>query len=555
MGYHETYSPNGWKWLGFVSAVWVQAISGNNYTFSNYSDAIKTLMNLTQLELNNLSVAKDIGKAFGLLAGLASDRLPTPVILLIGAIEGLIGYGVQWLVVSQKIQPLPYWQMCIFLCMGGNSTTWMNTAVLVTCIRNFRRNRGPVSGILKGYVGLSTAIFTDICSALFSDNPAKFLIMLTVIPFAVCLTAVFFLRETSQSVSVAAEKEEARHFAIFNVVAVVVAFYLLAYGFIGSTNQVFSLVFVIILLVLLASPLAVPVYSFYKSWRLARFEPDVERREPLLVQEANATAEAAERNKVINDEPPVAVEEAVVVEKSRPVIGEDHTIFEAMRTWDFWLLFVSFLCGVGTGLAVMNNMAQIGLAFGHADVSIFVSLISIWGFFGRIASGSVSEYFLKKAGTPRPLWNAASQILMAVGFLLMALAMPGCVYIGSIIVGACYGVRLAVSVPVASELFGLKYYGLLYNVLILNLPIGSFLFSGLLAGYLYDAEATPTPGGGNTCVGSHCYRLVFIIMALASILGFGLDVLLTIRSKNIYTKIFTRRKSKKPSTTMESNGQ
>ncbi|TYJ44428.1 hypothetical protein E1A91_A03G224200v1 [Gossypium mustelinum] len=226
-----------------------------------------------------------------------------------------------------------------------------------------------------------------------------------------------------------------------------------------------------------------------------------------------------------------------------------------MGTWDFWLLFVSFLCGVGTGLAVMNNMAQIGLALGHADVSIFVSLISIWGFFGRITSGSVSEYFLKKAGTPRPLWNAASQILMAVGFLVMALAMPGCLYIGSIIVGACYGVRLAVSVPVASELFGLKYYGLLYNVLILNLPIGSFLFSGLLAGYLYDAQATPTPGGGNTCVGSHCYRLVFSIMALASILGFGLDVLLTIRSKYIYTKIFTRRKSKKPSTTTESNGQ
>ncbi|PPS01143.1 hypothetical protein GOBAR_AA19521 [Gossypium barbadense] len=479
MGYHETYSLNAWKWLGFVSAVWVQAISGNNYTFSNYSDAIKTLMNLTQLELNNLSVAKDIG---------------------------LIGYGVQWLVVSQKIQPLPYWQMCIFLCMGGNSTTWMNTAVLVTCIRNFRRNRGPVSGILKGYVGLSTAIFTDICSALFSDNPAKFLIMLSVIPFAVCLTAFFFLRETPQSVSVAAEKEEARYFAIFNIVAVVVAFYLLAYDFIGSTNQVFSLVFVITLLVLLASPLAVPVYSFCKSWRLARFAPDVERREPLLEQEANA---AAERNEVINDETPVAVEEAVVVEKSRPVLGEDHTIFEAMGTWDFWLLFVSFLCGVGTGLAVMNNMAQIGLALGHADVSFFVSLISIWGFFGRITSGSVRNIFSRslhvlgisgsnhiliscwncsgKAGTPRPLWNAASQILMAVGFLVMALAMPGCLYIGSIIVGACYGVRLAVSVPVASELFGLKYYGLLYNVLILNLPIGSFLFSGLLAGYLYDA--------------------------------------------------------------------
>ncbi|OMO92834.1 Nodulin-like protein [Corchorus olitorius] len=508
MGVREVYSFSAWKWLGFVTAVWVQAISGNNYTFSNYSDAIKTLMNLTQVELNNLSVAKDVGKAFGLLAGLASDRLPTPIILLIGAIEGLIGYGVQWLVVSQKIQPLPYWQMSIFLCMGGNSTTWMNTAVLVTCIRNFRRNRGPVSGILKGYVGLSTAIFTDLCSALFANDPAKFLIMLAVVPFAVCLTAIFFLREIPQSTSVAVEKEETRYFTIFNAVAVVVAVYLLAYDFIASKSQVFSLVFAIILLILLASPLAVPIYGFIKSWRLIGFEDDMERQ-------------------------------------SRPELGEEHTIPEALMSLDFWVLFVSFLCGVGTGMSVMNNMAQIGLSLGYADVSIFVSLTSIWGFFGRIGSGSASEYFLKKAGTPRPLWNAASQILMAVGFLLMALAMPGSLYIGSIVVGICYGVRLAVTVPLASELFGLKYYGLIYNILILNLPIGSFLFSGLLAGYLYDAQATPTPGGGNTCVGAHCYRLVFIIMAIASVIGFGLDVLLAFRTKSIYKKIFNSRKSKK----------
>ncbi|XP_022726741.1 protein NUCLEAR FUSION DEFECTIVE 4-like [Durio zibethinus] len=539
MGFRENCTFSAWKWLGFVSAIWVQIVSGNNYTFSNYSDALKTLMNLTQLELNNLSVAKDVGKAFGLLAGLASDRFPMPVILLIGAIEGLIGYGAQWLVVSRNIQLLPYWQMCVFLCMGGNSTTWMNTAVLVTCMRNFRRNRGPVSGILKGYIGLSTAIFTDLCSALFSNDPARFLIMLAVIPSAVCLTAVFFLREIPQSTSVAAEKEETRYFAIFNVDAIIVAVYLLAYDLIGSTNQVFSLVFAFILLILLASPLAIPVYSFVKSWRFVGSGADTERQEPLLKSETKATE--AEKTEVVAEEAQVEAEGDMAL----PEIGEDHTILEAVRTWEFWLLFVSFLCGVGTGLAVMNNMAQIGLALGHADVSIFVSLTSIWGLFGRIISGSVSEYFLKNAGTPRPLWNAASQILMAVGFLLMALSMPGCLYIGSIVVGICYGVRLAVTVSVASELFGLKYYGLIYNTLILNLPIGSFLFSGLLAGYLYDAQATPTPGGGNTCVGAHCYGLVFIIMAIASVIGFGLDVLLAIRTKNIYYKIFTSRKLKK----------
>ncbi|KAL8228373.1 hypothetical protein R6Q57_015957 [Mikania cordata] len=531
------------KWIGFVTAIWVQAISGNNYTFSNYSDALKSLMALTQLQLNNLSVAKDVGKAFGIIAGLASDRLSPAILLLIGSIEGIIGYGVQWLIVSQRIKPLPYWQMCIFLCMGGNSTTWMNTAILVTCIRNFRKNRGPVSGILKGYLGLSSAIFTDICTALFNKDPARFLLMLTIVPFVVCLTAIVFLREVPPSSTAAEDKSETRYFGIFNAVAVVIAVYLLIFDITGEHGTTLSRVFCIVLLILLASPVSVPVYIEVQNW--IRSDPktlDVEATttavtEPLLVQQ-----DTIEETVMVTED---AKEASAVVEKMPPVIGEEHTVMEALKTIDFWILFVSFLCGVGTGLAVQNNMAQMGLAVGYADVSIFISLTSIWGFFGRIGSGSISEYFMKKAGTPRPIWNAASQILMAVGYVLMAIAMPGSLYIGSTVVGICYGVRLAVTVPTISEMFGLKYYGIMYNVIIINLPLGSFLFSGLLAGFLYDAEATTTAGGGNTCIGAHCYRLVFIVMAIVCVVGFVLDVLLAIRTKALYSKIYTNRKSKK----------
>ncbi|KAE9620310.1 hypothetical protein Lal_00019809 [Lupinus albus] len=527
--------PTATKWLGLVAAVWIQSISGNNYTFSNYSDALKSLMFLTQVELNNLSVAKDVGKAFGLLAGLASDRFPTWLMLLIGSVEGLIGYGVQWLVVNQTIKPLPYWQMCVFLCMGGNSTTWMNTAVLVTCIRNFRRNRGPVSGILKGFVGLSTAIFTNICSALFSDDPASFLLMLAIVPFAVSLAGIFFLREVPavKYTTASEENEEARYFGVFNGLAVVIAIYLLVFGFLPNPTPFVSTAFAVVLLLMLALPLGIPVHSFFKK----RFEPvlDMEEQqvnEPLLQSEEN-----------INEN----VDGVELEIKTRAKVGEEHTILEALSSADFWILFVSFLCGVGTGLAVQNNLGQIGLALGYTDVSLFVSLISIFGFFGRIISGSVSEHFIKKAATPRPLWNAASQILMAVGYILLAMAMPGSLYIGSVIVGLCYGVRLAITVPTASELFGLKYYGLIYNILILNLPLGSFLFSGLLAGILYDREATPIPGGGNTCVGGHCYRLVFVVMTAACVVGFVLDILLYIRTKNVYSKIYISRKPNKSS--------
>lgn len=280
--------------------------------------------------------------------------------------------------------------------MGGNSTTWMNTAVLVTCIRNFRRNRGPVSGILKGYVGLSTAIFTNLCSALFADDPASFLLMLALIPFAVCLTGVFFLREVpvAKTTTAAEDSEEVRYFGVCNAVAVVLAVYLLAYGFVPNPSTLVSRVFVAVMLVLLASPLGIPVYSYFKGRRSAPAR-DIEGSrlgEPLLrgggEKESEVMPTAAEVAAAVG-------EEAVVVVKRQPAIGEEHTILEVLKSLDFWILFVSFLCGVGTGLAVMNNMGQIGLALGYTDVSIFVSLTSIWGFFGRIISGSVSELFIK----------------------------------------------------------------------------------------------------------------------------------------------------------------
>ncbi|MQM18377.1 hypothetical protein Taro_051367 [Colocasia esculenta] len=546
-----------WRWLGFVTAVWVQAISGNNYTFSNYSDALKSIMDLTQLELNNLSVAKDVGKAFGILAGLASDRLPTYVILLIGSLEGLVGYGAQWLVVGQAISPLPYWLMCVFLCMGGNSTTWMNTAVLVICLRNFRRNRGPVAGILKGFVGLSTAIFTDICDALFSGSASSFLIMLAVMPFAVNLTAMLCLREMPAQWD---DSWESHYFAFFNGAAIVVALYLLAYDLSGSHSVIFSRVFVIVLLVLMATPLGVPLHQ----WLISRREKPREDlggveavdSTPLLAGKTEAAVleegieqtsrgAAAEEEECL-DAAAAAATTAVEEEgKRRPAIGEDHTFVEFARTAEFWVLFVAFLCGVGTGIMVMNNMGQIGEALGYDDVSIFVSLLSISGFFGRLAAGSISEYFIRRAATPRPLWNAASQVLMVMSFVVMAIAPPGSLYVGSAGVGFAYGVRLAITVPTASEMFGLKHYGLIYNIIILNLPLGSFLFSGLVAGLLYDAQATETDSGGNTCSGAHCYRLTFVIMAAASVVGLALDVLLAFWTRSLYANIRASGQPKK----------
>lgn len=84
-----------------------------------------------------------------------------------------------------------------------------------------------------------------------------------------------------------------------------------------------------------------------------------------------------------------------------------------------------------------------------------------------------------------------------------------------------------------------------YNVMILNLTLSLLLFFDLLMGLLYDAQATKTADSGNTCVGAHHYRLVFIVISVACIFELGLDILLSIRINNLYVKIYASKKTKK----------
>lgn len=101
------------KWVGLAAAIWVQASGGNAYTFAFYSPTLKKIFHYNQLQLNNLGVAKDIGENVGLLAGYLCNKLPAWAILSVGALFGFLGYGTVWLAVSQRIAPLPYWQVSV----------------------------------------------------------------------------------------------------------------------------------------------------------------------------------------------------------------------------------------------------------------------------------------------------------------------------------------------------------------------------------------------------------------------------------------------------------
>jgi hypothetical protein len=185
-------------------------------------------------------------------------------------------------------------------------------------------------------------------------------------------------------------------------------------------------------------------------------------------------------------------EGAMVKRKRRPRRGEDFEHAEALVKADFWLLWFGYFIGVGTGVTVLNNLAQIGAAAGIADTTVLLSLFGLGNFLGRLGGGAISEKFVRSSLLllPRPIGMALTQTILAVAYLCLAYALaPGVVYACAAAIGVCYGAQFAVMIPTTPELFGLDNFGLFYNLIAVAIPLGAVLFSEELAGRLYDGEA------------------------------------------------------------------
>lgn len=95
------------KWMIVAAAIWIQAFTGTNLDFSSYSSHLKSVLEISQVQLNYLSVASDLGKALGWCSGVSLLYLPLWTVMFIAALVGFFGYGLQWLVL-QRLISLPY---------------------------------------------------------------------------------------------------------------------------------------------------------------------------------------------------------------------------------------------------------------------------------------------------------------------------------------------------------------------------------------------------------------------------------------------------------------
>ncbi|KAI8524134.1 hypothetical protein RHMOL_Rhmol13G0126400 [Rhododendron molle] len=521
------------RWFSLFASFLIMAGAGATYLFAVYSKEIKSSLGYDQTTLNLLGFFKDLGANVGVLSGLIAEVTPTWVVLLIGSAMNFFGYFMIFLSVTGKIPKPKVWQMCMYICIGANSQNFANTGALVTSVRNFPESRGIMLGLLKGFTGLSGAIMTQAYLAIYGNDSKSLILLIGWLPAAISVVFVYTIRP----MKVVRQPNELRIFYQFLYVSIVLALFLMVMticqklvtfpqaGYALSVTVVCALLFV---------PLFIAIREELVLWN--QYPKGAKPISPIL--------EPTPKPKpLLEEKPKTTCFQDIFINK--PERGEDYTILQALLSTDMLILLFATFCGLGSSLTAVDNLGQIGESLGYPKKTIktFVSLLSIWNYFGRIFSGFVSETLLSKYKFPRTLMMTLVLFLSCIGLLLIAFPIPGSVYIASVIIGFSFGAQLPLIFAIISELFGLKYYSTLFNCGQLVSPLGSYILNVKVTGPLYDMEALKDleKRGMNrssvkelTCIGVHCYRLAFVILAGVTFLGALASMILVARTREFY---------------------
>ncbi|CAN4101097.1 unnamed protein product [Withania somnifera] len=519
------------QWMSLVGALWLQSMAGTNTNFPAYSSQIKKLLSISQIQLNNLAFASDAGKLLGWFAGIAANHLPLWLVLLIGSSLGLIGYGVQYLFLTNHIHSLSYWHVFLLTFLAGNSICWINTVSYIVSIQNFPLDRQVAVGLSTSYISLSAKIITDIVNVInvfTSSGRAKaYLLLNSVLPLFFAIIVAPLIRETKIEKS----RKLSDGFRVMFILTLATGIYAVITSIRPPISKLLPrLLSLIGMGVFMLLPILVPLSERLKeNWHGKcgiRRDPricDLSNLEEASNEEIRTSQEENTNCGIIKEDKDVGF--AVMEE-----IGPKKMLMKL----DFWLYFFVYLFGATLGLVYLNNLGQIADSRGCTGTSSLVSLSSSFGFFGRLLP-SLFDYFFSRSkyAISRPASIAVTLAPMTGALFLLLSNSHIALYISTTIIGICTGAITSISVSQTTELFGTKNFGVNHNIVVANIPIGSFLF-GDFAAILYRRQGNYSSTSDGSCLGRKCFQTTFAIWGCLCFLGTCLAFILHRRTQKFY---------------------
>jgi nitrate/nitrite transporter NarK len=177
--------------------------------------------------------------------------------------------------------------------------------------------------------------------------------------------------------------------------------------------------------------------------------------------------------------PPAGYVAAIPGSAAATIPAPNRTPGEVLRRPEFWLLWVIYFIGSGSGLMVISSVSGMAKKTMGEAAFIAVALLAIGNATGRIAAGLLSD----KIGRGRTLLLV---LLVQAALMLFAIPITGAqtgpkfaIVLVAALIGFNYGANLALFPSLTKDLWGLKNFGINYGILFTAWGVGGFVLSRL----------------------------------------------------------------------------
>ncbi|KAL9379557.1 hypothetical protein Peur_028039 [Populus x canadensis] len=523
---------SSWLTLGCITLL--QALSAPRFIFSACASLMEQNYHISHVQLNNLIVASETGRLFGFVSTAAATCFPAWMILFIGLVFGLVGYGVQCFCISHRIPALSFWQALLLNILAGNSSCWINTYCQLLATRNFKDSYRTIVEITSTYSGLSGKILTSLVEGIEgrkgSTNSSIYLLLTCLVPVAAGLIVALVhscleFMEYGDSDVFPAVFVLIIATGVYTVIESVAPFF----GFVSLRLRA------VILALVLTIPFKVALLTAAADWFSAeKYHSQVTRTESNDSGESNPEKVSKEVKIAIGEEREAdqkAGGEVDSDDKGLFKAGNDAGMKQLLLNVDFWMFYLVNACGPTLGMVYLNNLERITQSRSMGEASFLLEISSAFGFFGRMLSIMFHWYTREKSVIANPALTVLLMIPMPIAVFLL-LDSNRCLYISTGILGTCSGALIAINSMTTSELFGSENLAAKQTIVLTNIPLGSLLF-GYLAAINLQSEGA---GDHGVCIGLQCYHKTFIIWGSICFIGTILSLLLHLRTQNFYSQ-------------------
>eukprot|EP01046_Picozoa_sp_COSAG06_P025297 COSAG06_NODE_2118_length_7555_cov_2.285542_6_plen_491_part_00 len=403
------------RWITLSAALLLASGAGTVYAFALFAPLLKSRLRLSQEDTALVASIGAFGLYTSLLAGLHFDRYGPRRTVLVGAVLSGVGFWGLHAAVSTAATDSAV-ALGLIYAVAQHGSAWILSASVAAPVRNFPTEcRGTVVGLSKGFFALSAGFHIEFFRLLFGggdseDGALAYIGFLgTFLPCLYIICAVVFnLLPPGAAATFAADAGGS--FRPFGALACVTAAWLVASAYLQTAAPASQLVRWVALLGTVALLLAVAALPVrYGALRYRASNADAAAAGGGDGSGSGGGADGAGQSLLdeIASDSAVPADFKNEMQRSAQRLKErrmgnargampEIPLHSALRTAEFWLIFVCFCTVGGAGLLVNANIAQIAQAvlLGSEDVDELDRQVHCECALQSLAGGSTASAFV-----------------------------------------------------------------------------------------------------------------------------------------------------------------